>query len=217
MDVVLSVPGAAVNRAKAGAGQFLTDSLVLLGRVSHRAADEIISVSGGPLARPLTEREQRLVKEAYGDRVSASLVRVVPGCGYSTIAFTAFLNGNPAITLGNTIFVKPDLAWFRPDNLPQTVGGLKLLLHEYTHVVQYATWGFSGFGARYAAELKRYGNAERLYDYRSRHLPFEAETLEGQAQIVGDLAGARRGLTPDDVTLRSRLGAKLLGTRIYGN
>lgn len=76
----------------------------------------------------------------------------------------------------------------------------------------------AAFGARYAAELRAHGyDADQLYEYQSRNLPFTGETLEGQAQIVGDLAGARRGATPADAALANALRGKLQGTGIYGN
>jgi hypothetical protein len=77
--------------------------------------------------------------------------------------------------------------------------------------------GYAAFGARYAAELSSHGgDADRLYKYETRNLPFTGETLEGQAQIVGDLAGASRGRTPADVARAQSLRAKLRGTGIYG-
>jgi hypothetical protein len=217
VDAVLSVPGAAAERVAGKATQLLNETLDLLGRLSHGAADAIVEASRGPYARALTPRETALVAEAYGDRVPASRVRIVPGPGYSKIAFAAFLNGNPAITLGNTIFLKPGVVWIRPAELPQTMGGVRLLVHEWTHVIQYATLGYAAFGRRYADELASHGgNADRLYDYRTRNLPFNGETLEGQAEMVGDLAGASRGKTPADAVRVQQLRAKLRGTGIYG-
>lgn len=217
VDAVLSLPGAAVDAAFARSARFLDDSLEMLGRLSHGAADAILEASRGPKARVLTPRETRMVREAYGDRVSPARVRIMPGPGFSAIAASAFLNGNPAITLGNTIFLKPGVVWIRAAELPQTLGGLKLLVHEWGHVVQYATLGYAAFGRRYAAELRAHGgNADKLYEYQSRNLPFRSETLEGQAEIVGDLAGARIGRTPADAARTKALAARLKGTGIYG-
>lgn len=217
VDAVLSAPGAAMDSAGARVTQFLDDSLNLLGRLSHGAADAIVETSRGPYARPLTQREMALVQEAFGDRVPPARVRIVPGPGFSKIALAAFINGNPAITLGNTIFLKPGLDWLRPAELPQTMGGLRLLVHEWTHVIQYATMGYAAFARRYAAELRSHGgSADRLYEYKTRNLPFSGETLEGQAEIVGDLAGASRGRTPADAAQAQMLRAKLRGTGIYG-
>lgn len=217
VNAVLSLPGVAADRAGARVAQFLDASLNFLGRLSHGAADAIVEASRGPYARPLTRRETRLVQEAYGDRVPPARVRVVLGPGYSTIALAAFVNGNPAITLGNTIFIKPGVDWLRPAELPQTLGGLRLLVHEWTHVIQYATMGYAAFARRYAAELRMHGgSADQLYEYKTRNLPFSGETLEGQAEIVGDLAGANRGRTPADTAQAQQLRAKLRGTGIYG-
>jgi hypothetical protein len=217
VNAVLSVPGAVLDHARDRAAQFLTESLQLLGRLSHAAVDAYLEASRGPFARPLTPREIMLVREAFGGRVEPSRVRIVPGAGHSRIAQVAFLNGNPAITLGNTIFLKPGVQWIRPAELPQTLGGLRLLLHEWTHVVQYATLGYRAFAGRYAAELRAHGgDADRLYEHDTRNLPFNGETLEGQAQIVGDLAGASRGRTPADAQRATMLRGKLRGTGIYG-
>lgn len=217
VDAVLSVPGAAVDIASVKMAKLLAESLTLLGRLSHGAADAIIEASRGPYARVLTQREHRLVQEAYGDRVPASRVRIVPGPGYSRIALATFINGNPAITLGNTIFLKPGLDWLRPAELPQTMGGLRLLVHEWMHVTQYATMGYAAFAHRYATELSASGgNADQLYEYQKRNLPFDGETLEGQAELVGDLAGASRGRTPADAAQAQMLRNKLRGTGIYG-
>jgi hypothetical protein len=100
--------------------------------------------------------------------------------------------------------------------LAQTIGGLSLLVHEWTHVIQYAQMGYALFAHRYATELRTYGNADRLYDYQTRNLPFAGETLEGQAQIVGDFAIAKRGRTPADATRAQTLRTKLRDTGIYG-
>ena len=217
VNIVLSVPGAVGDQAVAMTANLLAESIALLGRLSHGAADAIVEASRGPYARPLTPREVRLVREAYGDRVVPSRVRIVPGPGFSAIAAAAFIKGNPAITLGNTIFLKPGLSWLRPAELPRTTGGLRMLVHEWTHVIQYATMGYAAFGARYVAELAAAGgNADRLYDYQTRHLTFTGETLEGQAQIVGDLAGAVHGRTPADASRAQLLRSKLRGTGIYG-
>lgn len=217
VNALLSLPGAVVDNGRAAVAQLLTESLDLLGRLSHGAADAIIEASRGPHARPLTQRELRLVQEAFGNRLSPARVRVVPGPGYSAIAVAAFANGNPAITLGNTIFLKPGFDWLRTAELPQTIGGLRLLVHEWTHVIQYATLGYAAFGRRYAAELRSHGgDADQLYDYQTRNLPFAGETLEGQAQVVGDLAAATRGRTPADAVRAQMLRSKLRGTGIYG-
>lgn len=217
VDMVLGVPSAIVDRARGRAAQVLTESLVFLGRLSHGAVDAILETSRGPSARALTPREQKLVQEAFGNRVPPARVRIVPGPGLSKIAAVAFLNGNPAITLGNTIFLKPGVAYLRYQDISLTLGGLELLLHEWTHVIQYATHGYAAFGARYAAELRAHGgDADKLYKHDERNVPFNGETLEGQAQIVGDLAGAVRGKKPEDAARARMLRSKLSGTGIYG-
>lgn len=156
-----------------------------------------------------------MVVEAYSFRVNPADVRIVHGPGRSPIAQVAFLNGNPAITIGNTFYI---VAQRYRDDLSMTTDGIELLVHEYTHVVQYARHGFARFGKRYAAELRANGyDASRLYAYKKRNLRFEQETLEGQAAIVGDYASNRLSKAPEDREAAENLRLRLHGTGIYGN
>ena len=60
----------------------------------------------GPSARPLTQYETRLIVDAFGQRVPPHAGRIVPGPGLSYFVKMAFINGNPAIMIGNTIYLK---------------------------------------------------------------------------------------------------------------
>lgn len=212
VDNVLALPGAIIGQAIGSSIQPMVDGLTLLGRVSHGAANLILEQSRGPAARSLTPGEERLVREAYGIRVLPSDVRIILGHGNSRIALAAFLNGNPAITLGNNIFIRPGLPRLNAADLSTNLAGIDLLIHEYTHVVQYATLGFSGFAARYLRELRQHGgNAEELYRYWKRDVPYESETLEAQAQLQGNMASASHNSAPE-----ARVSARKLFGRIYG-
>ena len=138
------------------------------------------------------------------------------GEGLSYIASCAFLNGNPAITLENTIYVKPGPKVPMSD-FSRTPDGCDTLLHESTHVIQYATLGFSLFYSVYAAELVTVrGDAKKMYDFRHRHTTWAQETLEGQAQTVGNYAEASRRL--DDPIFKERadeIVQRLSKTGIY--
>ncbi len=119
--------------------------------------------------------------------------------------------------MGNTIYIKANLGNLTHSDLSKSLRGIEMLLHEYTHVVQYATLGFATFGRRYAAELRASGyDPDKLYDYQSRNNDWRHETLEGRAQIVGDLAKARKiPANPNNSTLANALRNKLKGTGIY--
>ncbi|UYY57687.1 hypothetical protein [Sphingomonas sp. S2-65] len=214
--------GSSAAAAAAGAvrGQFLLkiqEFMTLLGKLPHGTANWILDLDRGFSARSLTRTETQLVQEAFGGRINPGDVRIVRGAGLSAWAAIAFRNGNPAITLGNTIYIKSDLKDLTHSDLSLALRGIEMLLHEYTHVVQYATLGFGTFGRRYASELRSHGwDANKLYDYGKRNSDWQHETLEGQAQIVGEYGTARRALNvPRNRALADRLRAKLQGTGIY--
>lgn len=210
--VATTVDGARHNMS-AVAGEVMT----LLGKLPHTLANGIVDLDRGTGARRLTGTEMQLVVEAYGARVAPADVRIVRGAGLSVFATIAFMHGNPAITIGNTMYLKSDLNEIDYAELSNTMRGLELLLHEYTHVVQYATLGFGAFGKRYVAELRAHHNdPNELYAYETRNNDWQHETLEGQAQIVGDYTKARHAAAnPMNSRLADQLRAKLAGTGIY--
>ncbi|HWU95005.1 MAG TPA: hypothetical protein VN029_05365 [Sphingomonas sp.] len=220
--IIAAGSSAAAEAAGAVRGYFLSalqDFMVTLGKLPHVTANWILDLDRGWHARRLTRVETQLVQEAFGSRVNPADVRIVKGAGLSAWAAIAFRKGNPAITLGNTIYIKASLGNLTHADLSQSLRGIEMLLHEYTHVVQYATLGFANFGRRYAAELRTHGyDPDKLYDYNSRNNDWRHETLEGQAQIVGDYGSARRALgNPNNRALADRLRAKLQGTGIYAH
>lgn len=152
---------------------------------------------------------------AFGLRVDPARVRIVRGPGHSPLAALAFRNGNPAITVGCTIYIKGDYDVPKND-LTKSEGGLELLLHEFTHVVQYSELGYTNFGVRYAKEMRTYGGAAKLYDYKHRKTDFQHETLEGQAEIVGNYTRAKGATNPQSRAMAAVLERKLQGTGIYG-
>lgn len=84
----------------------LTSVTSALAKLPHATANAILEKDRGPSARPLTRDEARMIVDAFGQRVPPHLVRIVPGPGLSYFAKMAFMNGNPAITIGNTIYLK---------------------------------------------------------------------------------------------------------------
>ncbi len=218
-DRVVAGIGSAAGAAAASAQRNLfhraDDLRLLLTSVPHRAANAIADLDRGWSARRPTAGEIAKVREAYGTRVDPNAVRIVDGSGLSAIAAVAFLHGNPAITVGNTIYIRhPD---YRTD-LSRAAAPINMLIHEFMHVIQYAELGFVRFGKRYLAEMNANGNdPNRLYDYQHRKLDFAHETLEGQAAIAGDYAGGRASPNPVARANASRLRPRLHGTGIYGN
>lgn len=122
----------------------LQEFMTTLGKLPHATANWILDLDRGWHARRLTHVETQLVQEAWGSRINPADVRIVKGAGLSAWAAIAFRKGNPAITLGNTIYIKSDLKYLTHSDLSNSLRGIEMLLHEYTHVVQYATLGFAG-------------------------------------------------------------------------
>ena len=179
------------------------------------AANAVADSMRGPKARTLTPGEEAKLREVFGDSIDLSNVRIVDGPGYNPDAWTAFnVGGNPAITEGNTVYVRSDV--FQKD-FSTSPEGIETLVHEFTHVRQYQEMGFGSFFAKYAKDLATIGDRNKVYDYQSRpNTTFATETIEGQAQMVGDYARYKAGgnnLTPDQVRDIER---RLRGTGIFG-
>lgn len=137
----------------------------------------------------------------------------MPGPGLSYFVKMAFINGNPAIMIGNTIYLKKGSS-----DLTTSDSGIKLLLHESTQVMLHASLGFGVFGRRYASEWRALGyNADQLYACRKRNKSWRDETLEGQARIVGEYSMfLRQKCTPEFLPTLQMLRAKLKDTGTYG-
>jgi Domain of unknown function (DUF4157) len=190
----------------------INDKLATLPGESARALSDSMR---GPNARALTSGEQSRLAKIFSNRsIDLSNVRIVNGPGNNPAAAAAFLKGNPAITVGNTVYVKSDK--YSAD-FSKTAKGVEVLAHEFTHVDQYQRLGFKEFGKRYGNEfVKAGGNATEMYNYASRRTTFKTETLEGQAQMVGRYAEYKAGgqnLTPAEV---KDVENRLKGTGFFG-
>lgn len=191
--------------------------MAMLGKLLHEEANAIADKDRGPFARPLTASEQRIVVEAYGNDPDPRRVRIVRGPGLSLVAAGAFLNGNPAITVGNTIYAKSSLKYLNHAEWTKSELGIDLLVHEYSHVVQYHRLGFANFGKRYARELRAANyDPDTLYDYKHRKTHFGSETLEGQAEMAGNLARARRHSDAKSIAEQAMLKRRMAGSGVYG-
>jgi hypothetical protein len=159
--------------------------------------------------RKLTAGEIKLAREAFGDKIAYDKVRLSDGPGNNPAAHIAFMRGNPAITIGNTVYFKEN---FVADYaLPGRNG--TMFMHEMTHVWQYKTLGMPAFFARYGAELARAGgNPNNMYKYTDA-TKFGEAMLEAQAQMVGDYYKA---MAEGNASRTARLAKNLAGSGLYG-
>jgi hypothetical protein len=221
LNRALEMTGAALVRTTvrkvSNIRQAAADTMSMLGKLLHEEANKVADKDRGPHARPLTPGERRLVIEAYGANPDPSRVRIVPGPGLSFVALGAFFNGNPAITVGNTIYLRWWLKKIDYSDLSRTPQGMNMMLHEYAHVMQYHRLGFGPFYGRYGRELEKAGwDDDKLYDYDERSQSYDAETLEGQAAMVGDYAVARRRSDARGRANAAELRKRLKGSGVYG-
>ena len=159
--------------------------------------------------RKLTAGEIALARAAFGAKIDYGKVKLSDGPGSNAAAHIAFMRGNPAITIGSTIYFKQD---FAPDFSAPGRNG-RSFMHEMTHVWQYQTLGMPAFFARYGAELARAGgNPNDMYKY-TEATKFSDAMLEAQAQIVGDYHRAR---TEGNAAATARLARNLAGSGLHG-
>jgi hypothetical protein len=163
--------------------------------------------------RELTAGERQLVIDSLPAGIEKILdeVRLSDGAGKNPIPAIAFMNkANHALTFGRTIYFGQQ---FSDDFSTGGDGGKGLLLHEMTHVWQYARHGVPGFLARYTRDfVSARFNAGRMYEYKSR-APFGPARLEAQAQMVQDYFLARAA----QATAKANdLAESLAGSRMYG-
>jgi hypothetical protein len=193
------------------AGEIKDKLISLPGAAANALADSM----RGPSARTLTSGEESQLRKVFGNNIDLSNVRIVNGAGYNPDAKIAFdVGGNPAITEGNTVYIKSDgyMADFSKD--PETI---RTLAHEFTHVQQFQQRGFGNFFGRYAKDLATIGDRNKLYDYNSRtNTTYKTETLEGQAQMVGDYARYKAGDTRFSAERIKNIEARLKGTGLFG-
>jgi Domain of unknown function (DUF4157) len=179
------------------------------------AANALADSMRGPKARTLTSGEQAQLNKIFSNRsIDLSNVRIVDGPGNNPAAAAAFRNGNPAITIGNTVYVKPGT--YSAD-FSKTAKGVELLAHEFAHVDQYQDLGFGSFGAKYARDLASVGgDPNKAYRYETRNTTFKTETLEGQAQMVGDYAEYKAGGKNLTAAQVKDVENRLKGTGFFG-
>jgi len=159
--------------------------------------------------RPLTGGEIALARAAFGDKIAYARVRLSDGPGNQPLAHLAFAKGNPAITVGSTVYFKSD---YCPDFSAPGARGDNFI-HEMTHVWQYEALGMPAFFARYGIEFaKAGGDAGKMYEYRDTER-FDDAMLEAQATMVERYS---RALWGKDAATRARLAKNLAGSGVYG-
>ena len=163
--------------------------------------------------RELTSNERMLVLTVFPDELETILgeVRLSDGAGKNPVPAIAFMSdANHALTFGRTIYFGKHYA---EDFAAGGDLGKGLLLHEMTHVWQYARLGIPKFLARYGREvLSVRFKPRRMYEYKSR-APFGPARLEAQAQMVQDYFLARAaGATAK----MADLAESLAGSRMFG-
>lgn len=185
-----------------------------LGALPNAAANALADSMRGPSARTLTVGETATLRSAFGNGIDLSDVRIVDGPGRNPDAWLAFnVGGNPAITEGNTVYIRSD---HYSGDLSSSPAGVNTLVHEFAHVNQFQDMGFGSFFGKYAHDLTSTGDRNKVYDYASRDTVYRTETIEGQAAMLGDYAGyqaGERGLKPSEA---QTLGTRLRGTGFFG-
>ena len=160
--------------------------------------------------RRLTTGEIVLAQEAFGASIDYARVRLGDGGARNPIAHIAFANGNPAITLGSTIYFARNYC----DDFTASGKDRKGFMHEMAHVWQFQRLGMWRFLLRYAREFAAAGaKAPLMYAYRPGDTRFGAATLEAQAEMVGDYAEA---LWTQSTERLARLARSLAGSTLYG-
>lgn len=75
-------------------------------------------------------------------------------------------------------------------------------------------WGSPIFCKRYARELRAANYNPDKHKHRKTH--FGSETLEGQAEMAGNLVRARRHSDPKSIAEQAMLKRRMAGSGVYG-
>ena len=160
--------------------------------------------------RPLTASEIALTQAGFGNKIDYARVKLSDGPGNHPFAHMAFAKGNPAITIGSTIYFKFD---FCPD-FSAPGRNRKSFIHEMTHVWQYRTMGMPAFFLRYGEDLlKARGRPDDMYNYVPGVTKFGDAMIEAQAEMVCDYAEA---MWIGNGARQIQLAKNLAGSGLYG-
>ena len=164
------------------------------------------------MRRSLTPGETAWARQAFGASIPLDQVTLIDGAAGNPVAAAAIRNQNSAITLGRSIYFNP--AYYLPDFSVAKPAARGLLIHELTHVWQYARLGMPRFFARYARDYAGCGfTAWRMYEYAAGTAGFADARLEAQASMVGDYGEA---LAAADEERRRQVAQNLKGSGFFG-
>jgi len=160
--------------------------------------------------RQLTAGEMALARAAFGKKIDYRRVKLSDGPGLQPLAHAAFARGNPAITVGSTVYFRQD---YCPD-FSAPGKNRRSFLHEMTHVWQYQALGMPAFFARYGEEFASVaGRAGDMYKYAQGSDSFGQAMLEAQAEMVADYGEAVWNADAPRIAL---LAGNLAGGGLYG-
>ena len=160
--------------------------------------------------RGLTAGEVALAQAAFHSEIKYETVRIVEGPGTSFAAHIAFMRGNPAITLGDTIYFKEGYS----KDFSEPGANANTFMHEMTHIWQYATLGQGAFFLRYGKELAEAGfDPDKMYKFKAGEDLFTEAMLEAQASMVEHYSHALRR---NDSAAAAKLAKNLAGSGVYG-
>lgn len=162
------------------------------------------------MQRPLTAGEIALTRAAFGGKIDYARVKLSDGPGNNPLAHMAFAKGNPAITIGSTVYFKQD---FCPD-FSAPGRNRKCFIHEMTHVWQYQRMGMPAFFLRYGEDLlKARGRPDDMYNYAAGAAKFGEAMIEAQAEMVCDYSEA---MWTGDAARQALLAKNLAASGVYG-
>lgn len=82
---------------------------------------------------------------------------------------------------------------------------------------QFQKIGFGSFPIKYARDLIKIGDRNKVYDHQSHpNTSYNSETIEGQAQMVGNYANFKAGGNVINATQAKQIEARLKGTGLFG-
>lgn len=160
--------------------------------------------------RTLTAGEIALARAAFGGRIEYDGVTMSDGPGSQPLAHLAFAKGNPAITVGSTVYFKAD---YCPD-FSAPGQNRRSFIHEMTHVWQYGDLGLAVFFLRYGGDLLKVGgNPDDMYPYTHGETRFADAMIEQQAEMVADYSVAVWSRNGPNIALFAR---NMGGSGLYG-
>lgn len=172
--------------------------------------------------RAYTEGEIAGLRPIFGDAIDYSRVRIHDGADGNPIAMIAFSKGNPAITLGNHIFINPNnpnrySEDYSANNFSNMAGFASFIGHESTHVWQHQNGGLNPF--RYGWEYFTIPGDGYAIDDLDSGSSFGDLGYDRQGEVIRDFLLASRGMNHDgrpdqDAWIKADLYGRMLGREL---